>query len=304
MKTSSLIPLLVLAAVRVSAAQDCDPPGHIDIASVVENGQIRTGVANFEVDPENPFVVIGSEVWGGVYLEDPLDPFFTNDPGFAALAGSGLPAGSLLGFNVLDDLKYWDGTGPVSFGPVPNGEELRIRLGSQNRYVGTGTGFIDGFNFAVVASDGSVHLHLGFFLHGADGNAVPATQDGVEATPGLYLLEWELKDSSPAVANSDPLYVVFRNGPADCLHCTALNWVGANLAADRPCADLDFDRDVDMDDFGSFQGCATGPTVPWADPCCQDSDLDFDGDIDHEDFGLLQRCLDAPGEPADPACAN
>lgn len=283
-------------------AGDCDPAGHIDIALLVQAGQIATGVFDFNNPQQAVTVDVGNRVWGGRFHADPQDPFFADDPGFGATAGSGLPAGSQVGFNVLDDLMYWDGSGTITFSPVPNQEQLRIKLGGQNRYVGTGTGLLSGFNFAVVGGDGSIHVHLGFFLHGADGNAVPASTDGIEATPGIYLLKLELKNSNAGVARSEPLYIVFDNAAPACSHCTALNYVGSRLAHDRPAADLNFDRRVDQEDFGVFQACLTGAAVPWRDPCCQNADIDRDGDVDLTDFGFLQGCLNGPDQPADPAC--
>lgn len=280
---------LIVCSNAVGQEGACDPEGHIDIAPVVTDGRIATGFADWETDPQNPFVVIGTEVWGALYQEDVFDPFFTDDPGISALSGSGLPASSLLGFNILEDLLYWNGEGEISFGPVPNDEQLRIRLGGQNRFAGTNTGFVDGFFFSVVGSGGQMHVHLSFFLHGADGNAVPASIDGIEATPGIYLLTLELKNDDADVASSDPIYIVFNNGVEECLHCTALTWVGARLAEDRPVSDLDFDEDADLDDFAIWSSCFTGPATTWTDECCQAADLNRDGTVDLIDFALFQQ---------------
>jgi hypothetical protein len=305
LRASTVIVLFapVLLAPPSVHAQDCDPQGHLDIGLVVQNGQIATGVFQLD-DPNHPALIApGTRVWGGQLGANPQDPFFTDDPGFGAVAGSGLPQGSLVGFDVLDDLQYWNGLGPVSFGPVPNGEKLRIKLGAQNRYVGTGTGFQSGFNVASAGAGGTIHVHPSLFLWGADGNAVPATQDGVEATPGIYLLTLQVRNSDPTIAPSAPLYIVLLNGVDGCAHCTALNEVGARMAHDRAPADLTFDRRVDHRDFEQFAACFTGPGIAWTDPCCQDADLDRDGDIDLTDFGLLQRCYAGPDAVADPDCA-
>ncbi len=286
-------------AVPVSAQVDaCDPEGHIDVALIVEDGRIMTGFADYEANPNTPVIVVGAEVWGSLYQEDVFDPFFTADPGFTALSGSGFPSGSLMGFNVLEDLLYWDGQDEVAFGPVPNDEEMRIRLGAQNRFVGTGTGFVEGFNFSVVGSQGQVHVHVSFFLHGADGNAVPASNDGVEATPGIYLLTYELKNNDALVESTEPLYVVFNNGLDECLHCAALTFVGAHLAEDRPVSDLDFDEDADLDDYAVWSPCVTGADSPWTDLCCQSADFNLDGFVDLLDFGVFQRTQTDDGDGA------
>lgn len=284
-------------------AQDCDPQGHLDIGLSVQNAQIVTGV--FVLDDDGQTVVSpGTRVWGGQYQQNPLDPFFTDDPGFGAVSGSGLVQGGTIGFDVLDDLKYWNGTGTIAFGPVPASEQIRIRLGGQSRFVGTGTGFQAGFNLQTVGAGGTVHVHPSFFLLGADGNAVPASQDGVEATPGIYLLTLRVRTSTAGISPSAPLYIVLQNGAPPCAHCTALNYVGSQLAIDRPRADLNFDRVVDVQDFAQLQACATRAGVPNADPCCQDADIDGDGDVDMDDFGRMQRCFTAPGVLPPVNCAD
>ena len=67
--------------------------------------------------------------------------------------------------------------------------------------------------------------------------------------------------------------------------------------------DFDGDVDVDLDDFGLFQACLTGPNLGPPSPECEDTDLDTDGDVDQSDFGFFQRCLSEPGVLAEPAPA-
>ncbi|GMU24606.1 MAG: hypothetical protein AMXMBFR13_46800 [Phycisphaerae bacterium] len=74
-----------------------------------------------------------------------------------------------------------------------------------------------------------------------------------------------------------------------------------------PAAPMDFDgdRDVDLDDLGLWQQCASGPGLPRPNTAiCQAADVDDDGDVDQEDFGRFQRCYGGPNEPADPSCAD
>lgn len=79
-------------------------------------------------------------------------------------------------------------------------------------------------------------------------------------------------------------------------------WVGDTLTALTYVKPIpgDFNKDgyVDENDVTIFEGCATGPGVPYTDPNCNPADLDPDGDIDHADFGLFQRCISgtAPGD--------
>lgn len=69
-------------------------------------------------------------------------------------------------------------------------------------------------------------------------------------------------------------------------------------------ADYDKDGDVDLEDFGHFQSCLTGPAVPQTDPKCQTAKFDSDDDVDQNDWGIFQRCLTGAGIPADPNCAG
>jgi hypothetical protein len=37
---------------------------------------------------------------------------------------------------------------------------------------------------------------------------------------------------------------------------------------------------------------------------CIRFDLDFDNDVDGDDFGVFQRCITGPAEPVDPTCVK
>jgi hypothetical protein len=75
---------------------------------------------------------------------------------------------------------------------------------------------------------------------------------------------------------------------------------------DYPWAPIDFDLDgdVDMEDFGQFQACLSGPGVAQTAPACINALLDDDDDVDHDDFGLFQQCLTGPNISANPDCAE
>jgi hypothetical protein len=115
-----------------------------------------------------------------------------------------LPQGSYVAFDVLEDLQYWNGTGAGASGPVPNGEKLRIKLGGQNRYVGTGTGFQTAFNMATVGAGGVVHVHPSKFMWGDDGNAVPAA--GRRRPRRALSADVRVRSSDAAISSSAPLY--------------------------------------------------------------------------------------------------
>ncbi len=196
---------------------------HADIRPYVENGRILT--AGF-VDSTST-VLPDMRVFGYDFGEDPSDPFFTQDPGFNAAAGSGLPAGSQLLFNIVGagslglpaNLSYWDGTGDVSFSQTPAGETLELSFGMQTRIADASTNFVTGFNLQTVTSSGSIHRHLNAFLNGG----------GSDPTEGIYLLSLELESSASNIAKSLPFFVVYNNGLSENLHDVAMDWVQDNL---------------------------------------------------------------------------
>jgi hypothetical protein len=59
-----------------------------------------------------------------------------------------------------------------------------------------------------------------------------------------------------------------------------------------------------LDDFGHFQACASGPSIPQRDANCTNADLDGDGDVDQEDFGVFQRCYSGSGQVSAAACPD
>jgi hypothetical protein len=52
--------------------------------------------------------------------------------------------------------------------------------------------------------------------------------------------------------------------------------------------DYDVDGDVDLDDYGRFAGCITGPENGGPAAGCDLFDFDTDNDVDHQDFGVFQ----------------
>lgn len=73
------------------------------------------------------------------------------------------------------------------------------------------------------------------------------------------------------------------------------------MACSRPPQDADDDKDVDLVDFGIFQGCFNGPNRPAKGTSspeeaqrCSCMDSDSDGDVDLVDFGVFQGCFNGP----------
>jgi hypothetical protein len=204
---------------------------HVDIRPYVQNNQIATD----GYDDATSDIVPNLRVFGYDFQEDVLDPYFASDPGFNAAAGSGLPGGSQLRFNILDaaafglsgNLSYWNGNDAdsiapgiqVAFATVPSGETLTLSLASSTVAVGSGTGEQAGFNIQNVTASGSVHRHLSSVLNGSGGN--PAD--------GIYLIPFELTSSLVSIADSKPLFLVYNNGNTEEMHDLAITWVEENL---------------------------------------------------------------------------
>jgi hypothetical protein len=121
-------------------------------------------------------------------------------------------------------LGCWTGSG---FGAVPAGESLQITKGSQSLNVAAGPA--PGFYFGIIGATEDLHEHLSFELLGADGNPIPG--DGIEPTPGVWLLELTLRTSMIGVADSDPFWLVFNSGGEDfeADHEAAIAWVQSHL---------------------------------------------------------------------------
>lgn len=74
----------------------------------------------------------------------------------------------------------------------------------------------------------------------------------------------------------------------------------------RPFADADADRDVDMDDFGVFQRCFTGtagslPAVPESGYSCTCFDRDDANGVDATDLAAFEACMTGPAVPWAPS---
>jgi hypothetical protein len=76
------------------------------------------------------------------------------------------------------------------------------------------------------------------------------------------------------------------------------------VTGDGGAGDFDEDSDVDLDDFGQFSLCFTGPGGGPVSPDCTRGDFDRDDDIDCEDWELFRFVWTDPGAPPDlPDCA-
>ncbi|HPD29695.1 MAG TPA: hypothetical protein PLL20_06850 [Phycisphaerae bacterium] len=212
---SSVLIVVLLGNVTLAA--------HVDVRAYVQNGAIAVGSSELVGSTVVP-LSDRERVFGAEFGEDdPAQPFMTEDPGFLSEDGA-FPGGSghWLGFNALSGLAFWNGSG---FAGVPAFESLQITVGSQS--VNVANDPAGGFNFAQIGAGGGLHQHMTFELLGSDGNPIPG--DGVEPSPGIYLLELELTTTMSDVVSSAPIWIVFNNGDSEANHEAAAAWVENNL---------------------------------------------------------------------------
>jgi hypothetical protein len=150
-------------------------------------------------------------------FDDPSTPNTTGDPGFHALAvgssalpaGSGLPNGDQLTFDVLSNLEIWNGS---SYGPAPAGVTLSlisqrdpnlmvptVTTGAQSFVIATIGGVFNGTTYST--GDQGLHEHLTSVLSGPGGS---------NPTDGIYLFEMDLRMANDAnVGTSLPYFVIY-----------------------------------------------------------------------------------------------
>jgi MYXO-CTERM domain-containing protein len=196
--------LTVVASVAIAAQTASIAMADYDVAPSVSSNKIMT---NAFTDDTQDFVP-NVRVFDFAFGDDPLQPFFIQDPGFHPQPGSGLPPGSAVTVSVLSGLSYWNGTGNPSFGPVPAGETLKLEKGSGSLTVGASApaGFltID----ASTPATGEFDQHLGSTLMGIA---------AADPSAGIYLTTFQLHESDASIAASPSIFIVYNNGLDDAL---------------------------------------------------------------------------------------
>lgn len=182
--TSTVIAAMVLGLWQPSGAS----AHHMgDIALENLDGRIVTGHIHLDGDEEHFHASRVFQAWFG----DEGTPNWTEAPGFDSGAGT-WPSGGTMSFNILDALRQWDGT---DFDTIP-AERVSMHSSGNTATTPLVPEVVAGFSSAVTA-DGAWHKHYDFQLTSP-------------ASDGIYLLRLELLNSDPAVAPSEPFFLVFR----------------------------------------------------------------------------------------------
>jgi len=143
-----------------------------------------------------------------------LVPGVASDPGFDCFPAT-FPAGSSIGFRILDALRAWNGS---DFSTIP-GARLGVsflNLGPVLTPTAAET-IVEGFTVPV-QSGGVWHRH---FTYAVD----------FDAPAGVYLLELQLRSTSASIAASEPFWLVFDNDANANDYAAALAWAQQNLGA-------------------------------------------------------------------------
>lgn len=251
-------PLALIAALTpVAAAQ------HVDVQVQVVGNRLNTGRINFTVPPPFP-IESDIRVYRAAFGEFPN---FTDDPGFNASAAT-VPQGTLLGFNILDAFRKWDGT---DFDAIP-AERLTISLSGTTRQTPlVADQFVAGFNFLAADAQGGFHQHINYFLN------TPQTQ-------GVYALKLEIVSPGSGIQPSLPFWVVFRQGNTTALmqqQDAAIAFLQAQLQPPACPGDVDGDRMVGLSDLAVMIQNWTLTVPPGT-----SGDLDTDGVVGLADIAI------------------
>jgi hypothetical protein len=249
---------LVVAIITTMAASTstghAQHPG--DIYLEVVDGGIATGLID-----KDEVITLPVFVFAGEFGETGLDGF-TDEPGFDTLPGAFQP-GTAIGFNVLEGLQAWNGSG---FEPA-GAETLTISF--EQAFITVADKPVAGFTLAV-QPNGGWHRHFNLFISGP--NASPAA-------PGVYLLVREMYSTNPDVDPSRPFWLVLNHNDTEENHDAAIAWVQDNFALSSCPTDLTGDDITGGADLGVL-------LLAWesADP---EADLNDDGTVDGADLGIL-----------------
>lgn len=282
---------------------------HLDVALQQNASDGRLSLHGFDFDLLPQFAVTpGKRAFvRGITLSG--NSLVSENPGFVSIVSAtalnpvGLlpvPGSQALRFNLLSppvstmpalagrNVSYWDGNGPVVWGPTPDPDEgVRIVRGSlfnpTASLVANGSATtVPGFAIGATLASGSLHEHLKYLLLPDNGQAPPAGPED-----GVYLILVEL--SYAPYAEWIPAFIgveAFAGGLA------AQNAATAAIESELLfplCRDgIDNDKDGLVDGSGLDPGCA-GPEDMSERGALAECDNGIDDDLD----GLI----DAPNDP-------
>lgn len=186
-----MITRTLTAAALLAAASSAAFAGELDVWVSFDDGHIVTGAADKSTNPVT--FTPGVRVFEAEFGEVPGFPNLLDEPGFYT---EQLPAGTGIGFNIVDALRAWNGTNfdtvatqtmSIFGDPFPDGDVATTP--------GTPDMFVPGFEFIEADANGFFDDHPTFQLN--------------DQADGVYLLSLELFTDAGGIANSEPMYIVF-----------------------------------------------------------------------------------------------
>lgn len=180
------------AAALIAGVSSTALAGELDVWVSFENGRIAIGSADKGTNPVT--FTPGVRVFEAEFGELPLFPNLLDEPGFYTET---LPAGTGIGFNIVDALRSWNG---FNFDTIPT-QTMSIFSddlfpdGPEAITPASAGGFVPGFQFVEADASGFFDDHPVFQLN--------------NQADGIYLLSLELFTNASGIANSETLYIVF-----------------------------------------------------------------------------------------------
>jgi hypothetical protein len=243
----------VIALTHASANAGTYALHESDILLTVASGRIVTGAVDTTLTPPGPtfpvriFPVALSSSSAGA-----------TDPGYDCEPFTFAP-GTTTGFNTLWQLRKWNGS---SLQPIAS-PVLRLRLGAFQRYTGVDDTPVAGFGLSI-PSDGTFHRHFAMQLF-ADRAATPVN---TTAAAGVYAIKMEIWNSAPAIAPSEPHYLVLSLNASTQDRDAAIAYIADTFLSPAPlgCSPADIantdgettltgggpDNSIDNGDFTAF----------------------------------------------------
>jgi hypothetical protein len=173
----------------------------------------------------------------------------SDNPGFDSTSGS-FPAGTGIGFDLLDALRVWNGS---DFAGVEPEYAMSVTKGNDVVTTPASAATVPGFQFGSADSGGRFHHHVRYFLDPLD----PFTDED-----GIWMLTLGLWSTNPTITPSEPVYLVFGSGPtATADRDAAIAWVQDNLVGSGACTPADLAEPfgtLDLADITAFVGAFTG----------------------------------------------
>ncbi len=181
--------VLAMACLLPALAVAADHPGDVSVYS--SDGQLKLGGQRVETDG-----LTGYNIYRADFADMSHGPWATYNPGFQTQGSNRLNAGSLIGFEGLKELSFWDG---VRWASASTGVELAVADYEEVLTTWSGAGVVQGETQVLgeVRSSGNLHEHLVFSV--TEGAAVGAYKITLRLNSADYLA-------------SDPFYVVLNRG--------------------------------------------------------------------------------------------